>query len=223
LAATNDIRDGMTYLSPGSNHYMNVYGDASWEIAGRESHTDFTETLCEADAELPAIVGARGFSSHLIHFDTLHVLYRGVGPDFVASTLVLVFGQKLLPEAHELARSWCRAQGASLSVDDFTFSYEGRFPSLNAKGWDVRLLLLWLAEVVPGRTQGWADGEYAEVINMTVRAVAKSIRLMDEAEYVVPPEKIAKAEKYARHFLLGYMWLAFAASTAGQKLFKIRP
>ena len=57
----------------------------------------------------------------------------------------------------------------------------------------------------------------------TVRAVAKSIRLMDEAEYVVPPEKIAKAEKYARHFLLGYMWLAFAASTAGQKLFKIRP
>ena len=40
LAATNDIRDGMTYLSPGSNHYMNVYGDASWEIAGRESHTD---------------------------------------------------------------------------------------------------------------------------------------------------------------------------------------
>ena len=105
---------------------------------------DFTETLREADAELPAIAGARGFSSHLIHFDTLHVLYRGVGPDFVASTLVLVFGQKLLPEAHELARSWCRAQGASLSVDDFTFSYEGRFPSLNAKGWDVRLLLLWL-------------------------------------------------------------------------------
>ena len=46
---------------------------------------------------------------------------------------------------------------------------------------------------------------------------------MDAAAYLIPEEKIPKAEKYARNFLVGYVWLAFAAYVEGQKLFKIRP
>ena len=46
---------------------------------------------------------------------------------------------------------------------------------------------------------------------------------MDAAAYLIPEEKIQKTEKYARNFLLGYLWLAFAAYVDGQKLFKLRP
>ena len=40
LAATRDDGDGPTFLALGSNHYMNVFGDAPWEADGRETNTD---------------------------------------------------------------------------------------------------------------------------------------------------------------------------------------
>ena len=107
------------------------------------------ETLRQTHATMPAITAMRGFSNHLIHFDTLHVLYRGFGPDFVGSTLLSVFGSRALGEAHDLAHAWCRLHGAELSVDEFSFAYEGKYPNLMAKGWDVRLLILWLAIWMP--------------------------------------------------------------------------
>ena len=153
---------------------------------------------------MPAIVNVHGFSSHSIFFDTLHVMFRGVGPDYVASTLIVVFGHQQLSEAHTLAHSWCRAHGLELSVDEFTFSFEGKFPNLNAKGWDVRCLILWLvtwleqilrqksfvctscdfhirsysfceAEVVPVRSRSWQDREYAKVMNMSLCKQAAAI------------------------------------------------
>ena len=40
LAATRDEGDGPTFLAMGSNHYMNVFGDAPWEVDGRETNAD---------------------------------------------------------------------------------------------------------------------------------------------------------------------------------------
>ena len=111
----------------------------------RDLTKEFMETLRRSNAVLPAIATVRGFSNHLIHFDTLHVLYRGFGPDFVGSTLLSVFGGRALGEAHDLAHAWCRLHGCELSVEEFSFAYEGKYPNLMAKGWDVRLLILWLA------------------------------------------------------------------------------
>ena len=40
FASTVDPMDGQTTLSLGSAHYMNFFGDAPWELCGRESHED---------------------------------------------------------------------------------------------------------------------------------------------------------------------------------------
>ena len=100
---------------------------------------------------------------------------------------------------------------------------------------------------MPVRSRSWQDREYAKVMNMslckqiaavlgfmihklvawylsrTARAIAKNIRLMDESGYVIRRDKVARFEKYARNFLLGYLWLAAAAYDTGAKLWKIRP
>ncbi|CAE7837692.1 unnamed protein product [Symbiodinium necroappetens] len=40
FASTVDPMDGQTTLSLGSAHYTNFFGDAPWELCGRESHED---------------------------------------------------------------------------------------------------------------------------------------------------------------------------------------
>ena len=44
LASTLDPGDGKSYLSPASGHYMNFFGDAPWELCGRETFEDFCPT-----------------------------------------------------------------------------------------------------------------------------------------------------------------------------------
>ena len=44
LASTLDPGDGKGYLSPASRHYMNFFGDAPWELCGRETFEDFCPT-----------------------------------------------------------------------------------------------------------------------------------------------------------------------------------
>ena len=86
-----------------------------------------------------------GFSNSLIFDDTLHVAYRGFAPDFVASALICMFGRGLaLQTACNMAADWARAHGHYLSIEEFSLS-EDKYPSLNAKGWEVKLLCLWIA------------------------------------------------------------------------------
>ena len=90
-----------------------------------------------------------GFSNCLICKDVLHVAYRGFGPDFIASALIDCFGKgKTLNDAFELASSWAAYRGVQLSIDDFWFS-DDKYPSLNAKGWDIKLLSQWFASWLP--------------------------------------------------------------------------
>ena len=53
--------------------------------------------------------------------------------------------------------------------------------------------------------------------------MARSIKLMDASIYTVPADDIPKGEKYARQFVAGYTWLAYAAYVEGRKLYKLRP
>ncbi|CAE7679568.1 unnamed protein product [Symbiodinium sp. CCMP2592] len=77
------------------------------------------------------------FSNSSIYDDTLHVAYRGFGPDFVASALVCMFGRGMeLQRACNMAADWVRSQNYYLSIDEFSLS-DDKFPALNAKGWEV--------------------------------------------------------------------------------------
>ena len=87
----------------------------------------------------------QGFHSLLIHFDVLRVCYGGFGPDWVASVLQLLFpGDNKLAAAHDTAKSRAKLNAKELSCDEFTYGFEGGFASLQAKGMDIKLLILWL-------------------------------------------------------------------------------
>ena len=106
---------------------------------------DFMETLQANSAELPALVQMRTFHSWCVHFDVLHVAYRGFGPDYIASVLQLLFkGNCEMARGHQLAKGWAKAQGVDLACEEFNISMESSFPTLQAKGMDIKLLTLWL-------------------------------------------------------------------------------
>ena len=99
--------------------------------------------LWRAHGELPAICEFAGFHNLLVHYDTLHVCYRGFGPDMVASVLLDLFPKSRggLVAAHDLAL-WAKACNLELSCDEFTVSTEEKYAYLNAKGADIKILLL---------------------------------------------------------------------------------
>ncbi|CAE7679498.1 unnamed protein product [Symbiodinium sp. CCMP2592] len=93
----------------------------------------------------PPIVDLPGFSNALIFDDTLHVAWRGFAADFLASSLINIFGKgAALQKACDMAGLRAKARGYSLSIDEFSLSEE-RFSSLNAKGYEIKLLCVWLA------------------------------------------------------------------------------
>ena len=96
---------------------------------------------------LPSICDISGFHNKLIHYDTLHVCYRGFAPDFVASVMLDVFTAQLggLVAAHDQCKLWAKANGEELACDDFILNAEENSASLNAKGADIKLVCLWLA------------------------------------------------------------------------------
>ena len=80
-----------------------------------------------------------------MHLDVLHVCYRGFGPDYVASCLLEIFKANQLGQAHDLACLWAKKDGQGLACDDLAIAMEQHFPTLQAKGMDIKLLILWLA------------------------------------------------------------------------------
>ena len=57
----------------------------------------------------------------------------------------------------------------------------------------------------------------------TARSLAKTIKLTERHLYVIPGTEHAKAKKWARGFLLGYLWLAHDAFANKKCRFKLRP
>ncbi|CAE7722926.1 unnamed protein product [Symbiodinium necroappetens] len=143
LASTEDPRDGATLLVSGSTHYLNVYDDSGWRFSD-ESQTEFCSTMQSLPSP-PPLVYMDGFTNALVFDDTLHVAWRGFAADFLASCLILIFGKGVgLQRACENAGLWARARGYSLSIDEFSLS-DDKFPSVNAKGYEIKICCTWLA------------------------------------------------------------------------------
>eukprot|EP00439_Symbiodinium_sp_Y106_P018446 s8499_g2.t1 len=130
-----------------------------------------------------------------------------------------------LQKACDMADHWARARGYALSIDDFSFS-DDRFPSLNAKGYEIKLLCLWLAEIAPAYARSpkaSSDREHADVLSMTARALAIQIKILEATVYKITRENVQRGLEACDRFVIGYLWLAFSCYVAGQKLFKLRP
>ncbi|CAE7210475.1 unnamed protein product, partial [Symbiodinium sp. CCMP2592] len=140
---------------------MNCFGDSPWELCGLESKDesslmkykfvcidirnfsdgDFLQELLKAHGgSLPEICNITGFHNKLIHYDTLHVCYRGFAPDLVASVMLDIFPDRGgLIKAHDLCCLWAKANGAELACDDFILNADEKYATLNAKGADIKL------------------------------------------------------------------------------------
>ncbi|CAE7890586.1 unnamed protein product, partial [Symbiodinium necroappetens] len=79
-----------------------------------------------------------------------------------------MFGRGLaLQTACNMAADWARAHGHYLSIEEFSLS-EDKYPSLNAKGWEVKLLCLWIAEITPAyarSSKASSDRQFAYVLS----------------------------------------------------------
>ena len=63
LASTVDPLDGRAYLSPASGHYLNLFGDAPWELCDRESNEDSVSFFAKFPLTM-AFSPWRGLSGH---------------------------------------------------------------------------------------------------------------------------------------------------------------
>ncbi|CAE7652163.1 unnamed protein product, partial [Symbiodinium microadriaticum] len=118
----------------------------------------------------PPLVFMDGFTNALVFDDTLHVAWRGFAADFLASCLILIFGKGVgLQRACENAGLWARARGYSLSIDEFSLS-DDKFPSVNAKGYEIKICCTWLAAWLQSMLSATLYWRYLS-LNFTIDAV----------------------------------------------------
>jgi len=125
------------------NHMQSITGGLDASILS-SAIEDFLATMNNLQFPSP-ILNVSGFSNRLIWDDSLHVAYRGFAADVCGSMVADMFGKQgaLLSKAGDMLHSWARANGHELAMDEFSFSDD--YPSLNAKGWDIKLVCMWLA------------------------------------------------------------------------------
>lgn len=71
-------------------------------------------------------------------------MYRGFVPDFLAGAFQSAFSDEhVLFDAITL---YCKERGTPISMDEISYSYEGGYPSLNCKGFDAKIIALFLAQ-----------------------------------------------------------------------------
>ena len=139
------IPDGsapMSPLRPAYGLYMGMYGDTMhyWQ--------EFRQTLLAGQWPTP-LIDVQSFSNHLIWPDPLHVAYRGFAPNFAASCLLDFFhGSGGLDNAFDCLKSWSKARAVEISMDEINVGDDGGFPTLNAKGFDVKWVCVFLAPLL---------------------------------------------------------------------------
>ena len=104
---------------------------------------EFRETLLAEPFPSP-LLQIEGFAPQLVWPDPLHVAFRGFAANWAASCIQDMFPMNQMEKAFDMLQNWARATGAQLAMDDFTFGDDGGFPTLNCKGWDVKLVCLFL-------------------------------------------------------------------------------
>lgn len=150
----------MLHCLPQSTAFPN-FSDPGW--LGSE------ETLPEFISSLPfpnALTRAPYFDNFLIMNDPLHVIFRGIAPSFVSSTIALAartghWGagdiQSRFDVGFAAAREFARRKGYdAISLDEFsksTLGLEDPYPEINCKGADVKTLIFWLAFLLQQKLQ----------------------------------------------------------------------
>lgn len=129
------------------------------------NHTSFVSPLMELE----------GFHPLLIFNDPLHVAYRGFVPDFLASAF-----QCLFPDADVLLehiRDYCRVNNWCIGLDEIAYTTENGYPSLNCKGYDAKILALFLARG-PVRLKFFAQGTLVGLRQMSCRVTWNHVALL---------------------------------------------
>ena len=85
-----------------------------------------------------------GFTNFLIWPDTLHIAFRGFAVNFAASCLQDFFPKNEMDKAFMLLKTWAQSHDLELAMDEISFGDDGGFPTLNAKGWDIKLVCMFL-------------------------------------------------------------------------------
>lgn len=104
---------------------------------------EFIQAFRDSKRPLSPLATLNGFHPRLTWDDTLHVVFRGFGPDFLAGALTDLFGTEL-DMAFDLAKMWVQQQGLWLDCKELVIS-DAAYGSLNVKGRDCKVLLLWMA------------------------------------------------------------------------------
>ena len=86
-----------------------------------------------------------GFTNQLVWPDTLHIAFRGFAPNFAASCLQDFFSKNKLDRAFDLLKAWATAHDVQICMDEIVMGDDGGFPTLNAKGFDIKHVCIFLA------------------------------------------------------------------------------
>ena len=103
---------------------------------------EFVDTFRPWNRTLSPLTALPTFHPRLIWDDVLHVNYRGFAPDYLGSCLLDIFGNKL-DVALDLARLWRKSRSLKLECDELVLA-EGGYATLNCKGHDARILILFM-------------------------------------------------------------------------------
>ena len=151
LASVSTNRDPRLYAPAGSTIYSNVWEDNGWKDSS-ESHAEFVQSL-----QLPNDLATSPlFQNWMIHSDMLHVLYRGILPQFLGSAIISMARENFwsqngiahnLQVAHRLCVDHLHRNGLRISLDDFRsdkFKGDNGYFELPGKGSDAKLVAQWL-------------------------------------------------------------------------------
>ena len=150
-ASTSTFRDPRLHAPDGCTIYSNVWPGNGWENSV-ETHAEFVASL-----DLPNHLAlSPNFRNWMVHADLLHVLYRGVLPQFVGSIIILLaqdnfWHQKGVAEnlqtAYRLCNDYLKQRGCRISLDEFkadAFKGEHGYAELPGKGSDSKLISFWV-------------------------------------------------------------------------------
>ena len=171
-ACTSTWRDARLFAPNDCNIYTNVWPNNPWQHT-LESHAEFLQSLTDPNelAQHPM------FRNWMLHSDLLHVLYRGVLPQFLGSVLVLFarhkfWNSKGLAENLHVAYRGCvdflARCGCRISLDEFTVDNlkgEHGFPELPGKATDAKLISFWILFYTTKYHRANAEDQMARVLN----------------------------------------------------------
>ena len=131
------------------------------------------------------------WSSDLLWSDPLHVIFLGIGRDFVASLLKLflladVFVGKNWEDKNNVAfqqfREFCKSnKKASPSIETMDIKQPLGYPTIvGAKAMDIKFMIAWLASIAEKYV-----AEHCLLVQTTIFCLMKFVAVMDHAGFFV--------------------------------------